>query len=107
MSVYFATKHYVLAFSEALRNEFADFGITVTTLCPGPTHSGFQSAADLSKGDRKMATSKDVAEFGYHAMEKGKGVVVHGLKNRIMAFLPRFFPRDLIMMAVRKMYEEK
>jgi short-subunit dehydrogenase len=49
MSVYYATKHYVLAFSEGIREEWRDYGVTVTTLCPGPTESGFQKEAHLEE----------------------------------------------------------
>src|ERR1035437_11122406 len=81
MAVYYATKAYVLSFSEALSNEVKDNGITVTTLCPGATQSGFQEAASMQasrlvKG-RILATSKEVAEYGYNAMLKGKSVAIH------------------------------
>jgi len=110
MSVYFASKAYVLSFSEAINNEVSDKGITVTALCPGSTESGFHATA---MGDRKLTkernlpSSKQVAEYGYRAMMKGKTVAIHGLKNTLMANAVRFFPRALIVKAVRKIQEKK
>src|SRR4029078_1460716 len=85
MAVYYATKAYVLHFSEAIATELEGTGVTVTALCPGATTSGFQAAANLGgsklvKGN-KLPTSKDVAEYGYRAMMKGKAVAIHGFGN--------------------------
>ena len=72
MSVYYATKAYVLHFSEAIGNELKDTGVKVTALCPGATESGFQAASNMEESrlvkGRKLPTSKEVAEFGYKAM---------------------------------------
>lgn len=110
MAVYAATKAYVLSFSEALNNEVSASGVTVTTLCPGPTTSGFQDAAAMHgarMADRRlMATSAEVARFGYSAMLRGKTVAVHGLLNRFAAFLVRFTPRSIIV-RVGRMVAEK
>src|SRR5450631_116311 len=78
MAVYYATKAYVLSFSEAIGYELKDKNITVTALCPGPTASGFQKAADIEdskmvKG-QKIPNAKVVAQYGYKAMMKGKTV---------------------------------
>jgi uncharacterized protein len=85
MAVYYATKAYVLSFSEALDNEVSDKGVTVTTLCPGATESGFQAAAAMEESNlvkgKKLPTSKEVAEYGYKAMMKGKTVAIHGFMN--------------------------
>jgi short-subunit dehydrogenase len=106
MSVYCATKAFVLSFSEALANEVNDTGVTVTALCPGATATGFKTAASLDtsalfKGN--IAGSKEVAEFGYKAMMKGKAVVIHGVKNKIMAGSIRFAPRNIVTAIARKM----
>ena len=110
MSVYFATKAFVLSFSEALNNEVRDKNITVTTLCPGPTDSNFHAVVlgdpKLVK-ERKMASAKEVAEYGYRAMIKGKPVAIPGFKNSLMAFAVRFFPREFIVRMVRKIQEKK
>jgi hypothetical protein len=105
MAIYYASKAYVLSFSEAIDNEVRDKGITVTTLCPGPTESGFLEAAALQdsklfKG-KKIASSKEVAEYGYKSMMQGKTVAIHGLMNRIMANAVRFIPRSLAVKVVR------
>jgi len=110
MAVYFATKAYVLSFSEAIANEVSNQGVTVTILCPGATESGFQAAAamedsGLVKG-RKLPTSKEVAEYGYAAMMKGKTVAIHGVMNYIMANSVRFVPRSLVVKLTRKIQDK-
>jgi len=104
MAVYYATKAYVLSFSEALNAEVRSKGVTVTALCPGPTASGFQDAADM-KGIKmletfKMPSSKTVAEYGYKAMMKGKAVAIHGTLNRLMVGSLRISPRSLVVTVV-------
>jgi uncharacterized protein len=110
MSVYFASKAFVLSFSEAIANEVKDKGVTVTALCPGSTETGFHAVvmgdSKLLK-ERKKSSPADVAEFGYRAMMKGKTVAVHGFKNRIMAASVRFFPRSLVVNAARRVQEKK
>ncbi len=99
MNVYFSTKHYVLAFSEALANEMKRFNVSVTALCPGPTSSGFQKVANVEDSDfanQKIPTSEEVAAYGYKQMMKGKTVAVHGLKNKMLAASVRFLPRNLV-----------
>lgn len=107
MSVYYATKHYVLAFSEALAEEVEGFGVTVTSLCPGPTESGFQSTAGMEDARLvntvKMPSSRKVAEYGYRAMMAGKRVAVQGWLNKFMAFSVRFVPRKLLTRLVHFM----
>ncbi len=111
MTLYAATKAFVLSFSEALNNEVSDRGVTVTALCPGPTTSGFQDVAAMHEArmvDRRlMATSDDVARFGYDAMMRGKPVAVHGLLNRLTAFLVRFTPRSIIVRIGRMIAEKR
>lgn len=111
MALYAATKAFVLSFSEALNNEVSDRGVTVTALCPGPTTSGFQDVAAMHEArmvDRRlMATSADVAHFGYNAMMRGKTVAVHGLLNRLTAFLVRFTPRSIIVRVGRMVAEKR
>lgn len=111
MSVYYASKHYVLAFSEAIANELNGTGVTVTTLCPGPTESEFQEHANMQKSklfDRfPVATSKEVAEYGYKAMQKGKRVAVYGIPNKISSKIVALFPRRFVTATVRKIQERK
>ena len=107
MAVYFATKSYVLHFSEAIANEVKEYGITVTALCPGPTESGFQSAAAMDNAklfkDKKLPTSKEVATYGYDAMIKGKTVAIHGFMNAFLANSIRFIPRNLVVKIIRRL----
>lgn len=101
MATYYASKAYVLNFSEGLAGELSDCGVTVTALCPGFTDTGFQEQAGLSETGliEKIplrASPDEVAEYGYRAMKKGKLVAVHGVINRLMVFFLRFLPRCLI-----------
>ncbi len=106
MAVYYATKSYVLFFSEALSNELKGSGVTVTCLCPGATESGFQAAAAMEESalvkGKKLPTSAEVAMFGYKAMMKGRVTVIHGWMNYIMANAIRFTPRAWVLSIVRK-----
>jgi short-subunit dehydrogenase len=100
MAVYFATKAFVLSFSEALAAELEGTGVTVTALCPGPTASGFQKKADMYDSalvrGKKLPTADQVAQKGFRAMQRGKRVYVPGLKNWLLAQAPRFGPRNLV-----------
>jgi uncharacterized protein len=101
MATYFATKAYVLSFSQALRQEWGKYGVQVMALCPGVTKSGFQEVANQT--DKKMTTvgniptSKEVAEYGYEQIMKNKSIAVHGIQNKIFAFLPKILPRKLYL----------
>lgn len=110
MAVYYATKAYVLSFSEAVNNEVSDKGVTITILCPGATESGFQAAAAMEESrlvkGRKLPSSKEVAEYGYAAMMKGKTVAIHGLMNLLLANSVRFTPRSLVVKITRKIQDK-
>jgi uncharacterized protein len=99
MAVYFASKAFVLSFSEALSEELRETGVTVTVLCPGPTVTGFQKRAGMERAPigGRMVTGRAafVARRGYAGMAKGKRVVIPGLFNRLGALLPRFVPPGL------------
>jgi uncharacterized protein len=111
MAVYYATKAYVLSFSEAVNNEVSDKGVTVTTLCPGATESGFQAAAAMEESalvkGKKLPSSQEVAKYGYESMMKGKVVAIHGFMNYIMANSVRFMPRSLVVKTTRKFQDKK
>lgn len=111
MSVYYASKHYVLAFSEAIANELSDSGINVSALCPGPTESEFQEVANMKKSklfDRfPVATSQEVAEYGYKSLMNGKRVAIYGLMNKIAPKFISLVPRCWVTAAVRKIQERK
>ncbi len=100
MAVYYATKAYVISFSEALANELAGKGISVTCLCPGATETGFASRAGndktrLFKSLRPM-DAKTVARAGYHGLLKGKTLVIPGVRNWLVAESVRFSPRKMV-----------
>lgn len=100
MSVYYATKAYVLSFSEALSNELKNTGVTVSVLCPGPTHTGFAKVARF-KSDRlfKGLPTDDayqVAIRGIDGLFKNKVIIVPGWMQRFTTFLPRLLPRFLV-----------
>ena len=84
-AVYYASKAFVISFSEAIANELRHTGVTVTALCPGPTQSEFTRIARMSDVNltRTLASARRVAEAGYDAMFRGKTVIVPGLGNKI------------------------
>ncbi len=97
MSVYFSTKHYVLAFSESLIEELRGSGVTVTALCPPPVSTPFAREAHIASANF-MATTKitptEVARYGYQTMKRGKPVAVYSLRWRLLtSFLVRITPR--------------
>jgi hypothetical protein len=99
MSVYYATKAYVLSFSEGLAGEVADTNVTATCLAPGPTKTAFMDRADmhgtkLFENASKM-TPEAVADTGYEAFRSGRALVVPGWPNKIGAFMVRFTPRPV------------
>ena len=109
MAVYYATKSYVVSFSEAIHNEAREFGITVTTLCPGPTRTQFDkragaSATRLFKSGRAM-DARLVAEIGWDAFKRGKSLVTAGRLNALMAFFTRFAPRQFTASMARRFSE--
>lgn len=105
MAVYYATKAYVLHFSEALSAETAGSGVTVTALCPGPAVSGFYDAAGMNGIRlfelRKVPSSRKVAAYGYRAMMCGTRVAVYDRGNAFMASLVGFFPRGWVLRVAR------
>lgn len=110
MAVYCATKAYVLSFTEAVSNEVSDKGITITALCPGATETGFQAAGGMEESElfkgKKLPTAKEVAEYGYTSMIKGKTVAIHGIMNYIMSNSIRFIPRAMVLKVSRKLLDK-
>ncbi len=105
MAVYYATKAFVLSFSEAIASELEGTGVSVTALCPGPTASGFQDKADLGNSalvkGKKLPTSEEVAALGYRAMQRGQRVYIPGVMNWAMAQSIRFPPRNMVTWLVK------
>jgi len=106
MAVYYATKHYVLAFSEAIANELRGTGVSVTALCPGATESGFQDRAKLHDSPlvagRKLTAAASVAAFGIAAMHAKKTVVIPGIANHAIPWAARLLPRSIVPAIVRR-----
>jgi short-subunit dehydrogenase len=100
MAVYYATKAYVISFSEALANELADKGMVVTCLCPGATETGFAGRAgnDESRLFKKLRPmdAKTVARAGYRGLLKGKTLVIPGFRNWLVAESIRISPRKMV-----------
>jgi uncharacterized protein len=103
MAVYYASKAFVISFTEALRGELADRGVRVTVLCPGPVLTEFQGRAGLVSGiDTAVlqVSAADVAAAGYRGLMANKRAVLPGFGIKMVPFLLRFFPRGFILAAV-------
>jgi uncharacterized protein len=111
MAVYYATKAYVLSFSEAIADELRDSGVTVTTLCPGPTQTGFAEIANMTQSRlftlMRPMSSEDVARAGYRGMMSGKRIVIPGAKNKMLVQSLRVSPRRTVTALVRKFQENR
>ncbi len=110
MAVYYASKAYVLHFSEALTNECEGTGVVVSALCPGPTETGFVAAAGMGDSklfDRAVMDARTVAVEGYRGLLAGKTIVIPGLRNNLLARSIGFFPRGLVTRVVRRIQEKR
>ena len=110
MAVYYASKAYVLSFSEALRQELAPLGVRVTALCPGSVSSEFQARAGLKPGFEHVilnVSASDVAQAGYRGLMANKRVVLPGFGIKIVPFLLRLFPRGFILAAIGRLQLRK
>jgi uncharacterized protein len=110
MAVYYATKAYVISFSEALANELAGSGVTITCLCPGATDTEFQARAGTENTVlfRKLRPmdAKTVARDGYRGLMAGKTLVISGFRNWLLAEATRFGPRKLVTAVSRKVMDQ-
>ena len=105
MAVYYASKAYVLSFTEALRGELGPKGVRVTALCPGPVPSEFQTRAGFKPGFDSAVlnvSAPDVAEAAYRGLMANKRAVLPGLGIKIVPFMLRLVPRDFILSAVAR-----
>jgi len=104
MSVYFASKNYVLSFSRALSEELRGTGVTVTCLCPGATNTGFGKTAavsDTHSTAHPKTTADEVAHYGWYHLQQGTPVAIHGKGNQISIFLTKFVPRNALAKLVK------
>ena len=105
MAVYYASKAYVLSFTEALRGELGPSGVRVTALCPGPVPSEFQTRAGFEPGFDSAVlnvSSADVAKQAYRGLMADKRAVLPGLGIKIVPFMLRLFPRGFVLSAVAR-----
>jgi short-subunit dehydrogenase len=111
MAVYYATKAYVLHFSEAIANELEGSGVTVTALCPGPTETEFQKDAGLEETrlftGPLVTDARSVARAGYEGMKRGRRVVIPGLGNKLLAASVRLSPRRFVTAVARRIQEKR
>lgn len=111
MAVYYASKAYVISFSEALAEELSGTGTTVTCLCPGPVATGFQKRAGTESNEMMksplLVDVREVARAGYQGMKQGKRLVIPGWKNRLVVEMLRASPRSVATKMVSRMHEKK
>ncbi len=108
-AVYYATKAYVLSFSQAIAEELKDAGVTVTALCPGPVDTGFVKAGNLEGVDAfdQAASARTVAEVGYEAMLKGKHIAIDDRRLGFMLnWIVPFLPRKMVLRMSRQSMEK-
>jgi short-subunit dehydrogenase len=109
MAVYYASKAYVLSFSEALANELKGTGVTVTALAPGATRTGFQKRGSLEEARLvrgQIADAGSVALAGYRGVLAGKSLVIPGLGNKLLPIVVRFSPRPVVTRVSRRLLEQ-
>jgi uncharacterized protein len=105
MTVYYATKAYVLSFTEALQNEMKGTNVKISAICPGATETNFGSRANLNESklfQSGLSDVKEVAKTSYDGFMNGKTIVIPGLTNKFLASSVRFMPRKMVTSIVRK-----
>ncbi len=110
MAIYYASKAYVLSFSQALHHEVRGRGVTVSALCPGPTATGFFERAGARKAllnGLVTMSSIDVAQAGYDGLMRGKRVIVPGLFNKLTATAAPLTPKSLLLPIVARLQKDR
>ncbi|HEY8389734.1 MAG TPA: SDR family oxidoreductase [Clostridia bacterium] len=111
MAVYYASKAYVLSFSEAISRELKNSGVTVTAVCPGPTKTNFTEAANLGMSglfvNLQVASAQSVAMFAYKKMQKGKVIAVPGFFNKIATIGVKLLPKRVVRNMVYKIQKRR
>lgn len=112
MATYYASKSFVLSFSEAISEEIKKSNVTLTVLCPGPTETNFQTRAGNKKTKlvksklAGMMTAEEVAKTGYKSLMKGKRIVIPGFRNKLITQFIRLTPRKLVTFVVNFIHKE-
>jgi uncharacterized protein len=106
MNTYYASKAYVLFFSEALSNELKGTGISVTALCSGAFKSEFQLRANKPQIKNNLPAAMEIARYGYTHLMKGTSVAVYGFKSRMMVKAINIFPRNWVLLFIRNMHNK-
>lgn len=108
MSLYYATKAYILHFTEAIADEVKDKNICISALCPGQTNTNFQKSVSSKKNIIQFYTSCPikVAKYGYNALKSNNTISIPGNFNKFLVFLNRFLPRNLVTRIVRYIQEK-
>jgi hypothetical protein len=108
MAIYYASKAFVLHFTEAIAEELSGTGTTVTCLCPGPVETNFQRRAHTNASAMMrsplLVDVREVARAGYEGMKQGKRVVIPGWKNRMMTEMLRLAPRSVVTRMVSRLH---
>jgi short-subunit dehydrogenase len=105
MAVYYASKAFVLSFTEALAAETSGTGLKISALCPGPTHSNFGNVARRGQArrvERPKMTAQLVARIGHRKFRAGKTIIVPGITNQLLVFAPRITPRKLVRGVIKR-----
>ncbi len=107
MVIYYATKAFVLSFSEGVSEELNKSNVTLTVLCPGPTNTDFQRRAGnentklVTKKLAGMMSAEQVAKIGFEGLMKGKRILIPGLLNKLLVHSVRFVPRNLVTKVIK------
>lgn len=110
-SLYFASKAFVLSFSDAIAAELKGTGVTLTTVCPGPTHSGFEKRLGVNptlfSNGIPIANAPAIAQFAFEALMAGKRVAIPGTTNRILKWIAAISPRSLVLFVMVKILKRR
>ena len=106
LATYAATKSFILNFSEGLWAETKPYGVTVTALCPGSTESNFHAVAGSERSNHPKQSAEAVVEAGLQALAQGRSHVVSGWNNKLMVWMERFVPRQVVTGAATKIFQE-
>lgn len=111
MATYYASKAYVLSFSEALAVELEGTGVVVTTVCPGPTVTEFHEVAGNTAAayfsSKKIPGGRDLAEYSVERLFRRSHVAIHGARYKVLVFVQRFFPRRLVARVVYSLQKSR